>query len=75
MPFQGLFYTSKEIQKLLGVTKQRISNLSSEQNWESPHSGIYYAQSVEPYLMGRKIDPIKLAVRSWETPEGEVLGG
>lgn len=73
MPFQGRFYTSEELQKLLGVTKQRISNLSNEQNWESPHPGIYYAQSVEPYLMGRNIDPIRLLVVSWEVPEDEHL--
>jgi len=37
MPFAGRFYTSEELQKLLGVTKQRISNLAKEQNWEAPH--------------------------------------
>ncbi len=71
MPFQGRFYTSEELQKLLGVTKQRISNLSATQNWESPHPGIYYAQSVESYLMGRNIDPIRLLVQSWEALDGE----
>ncbi len=69
MPILGKFYTSEELQKLLGVTKQRISNLAK--NWESPHPGLYYAQSVEPYLMGRNIDPIRLPARSWEAPEGE----
>lgn len=71
MPIRGTFYTSEELQKLLGVTKQRISNLSREQNWESPHPGLYYAQSVEPYLMGRDIDPIRLPVVSWESPEDQ----
>jgi len=73
MPIRGTFYTSEELQKLLGVTKQRISNLAKEQNWEAPHPGLYYAQSVEPYLMGRNIDPIRLPVRSWEAPEGEIF--
>jgi hypothetical protein len=67
MPIRGTFYTSGELQKLLGVSKQRISNLSNEQNWASPHPGIYYAQSVEPYLMGRGIDPIRLPVREWDS--------
>lgn len=70
MPIIGKFYTSEELQKLLGVTKQRISNLAGAQSWASPHPGIYYAQSVEPYLMGRGIDPITLPAISWEWPEG-----
>ena len=74
MPIAGTFYTSEELLKLLGVTKQRISNLANAKNWESPHPGLYYAQSVEPYLMGRGIDPIGLPVRSWEAPDGEIFG-
>lgn len=71
MPIRGTFYTSEELQNLLGVTKQRISNLANAQFWASPHPGIYYAQSVEPYLMGRNIDPMRLPVVSWEAPKGE----
>lgn len=70
MPISGRFYPSEELQKLLGVTKQRISNLANEQNWAEARPGLYYAQSIEPYLMGRGIDPITLSVVSWEWPEG-----
>lgn len=70
MAIRGKFYTSKELQKLLGVSKQRISNLSNEQNWESPHPGIYYAQSVESYLMGRGVDLQRLKVVEWESTNG-----
>jgi hypothetical protein len=73
MPISGRFYTSEELQTLLGVTKQRISNLSREQNWAEVRPGLYYSQSVEPYLMGRAIDPIKLSVISWDYPEGITL--
>lgn len=67
MPIRGTFYNSEELQKLLGVSRQRISNLAKAQNWEGPQKGLYYAQSVEPYLMGRNIDPIRLKVIEWES--------
>lgn len=68
---QGKLYTSQELQKYLDVSKQRISNIAARQGWKSPHPGLYWAQDVEPYLMGRNIDPIRLPVVSWEAPEGE----
>lgn len=71
MPIRGTFYTSEELQKLLGVSKQRISNLAKSQNWQGPQKGLYCARSVEWYLMGRGIDPLTLKVQYWESPEGE----
>lgn len=72
MPIQGKFYTAEELQTLLGVSKQRVSNLADEQGWNdsAPRPGLYYAQSVEPYLMRRDCDPIRLPVISWDWPEG-----
>jgi hypothetical protein len=70
MPISGKFYTSEELQTLLGVTKQRVSNLARQQNWAEARPGLYYSQPVESYLLGRAIDPVKLAVTSWDYPEG-----
>ncbi len=55
MPFSGRFWTSKEIQDLLGVSKQRIADLAREHDWESPsHApGLYYADQVDEYLWAR----------------------
>lgn len=69
MPIQGRFYSSEELQKLLGVSRQRVSNLAKAQNWNGPQKGLYYAQSVEWYLMGRGIDPLTLKVVSWGSEE------
>jgi len=76
MPIIGKFYTSEELRLLLGVSKQRVSNLADEQGWNdsAPRPGLYYAQRVEPYLLRRGIDPLKLKEVSWECPEGEVWG-
>lgn len=71
MPIEGRLYTSAELQNILGVSKQRITNLSNEQDWLSPAPGLYYAEQVETYLMDyRKIDPITLPIRSWDFPDG-----
>ena len=59
MPIEGRFYTSAELQKLLGVKKQRISNLAREQNWYSPIPGLYASgpaddgSTVDAYLHAR----------------------
>lgn len=67
MPIQGRFYPAQEIAKLLGVGKQRVSNLARKQNWEAIIPGLYYAQSVEWYLMSRGIDPVCLPVKEWDS--------
>lgn len=59
MPFQGRFYTSEELQRLLRVTKQRISNLAHTYGWESPSPGLYRGgvaedtATVDAYLFAR----------------------
>jgi hypothetical protein len=58
--FEGQFFTSKEIGRLLGVSRQRVNNLSRQLAWASPAPGIYFVQDVEPYLIRRGIDVKKL---------------
>ena len=55
MPISGRFWTSKELQGLLGVKKQRIADLAREHDWESPSyaPGLYYADQVDEYLWSR----------------------
>jgi hypothetical protein len=59
MPITGKFWTSEELQKLLGVSKQRIYNLAQEYGWESPSPGLYRGGSsddnttVDAYLFAR----------------------
>ena len=54
MPIQGKFYTSRELQKLLGnVTPAAISRLRAEHGWTSPHRGLYDSEPVERYLYAR----------------------
>ena len=65
MPIDGKLYQAAELQKLLKVKKQRISNLARDQNWEGPQPGLYWAECVEPYLMGRNIDPLKLPIQTF----------
>lgn len=56
MPITGKFWTSEELQKLLGVSKQRIYNLAQEYDWQSPAPGLYLGgvaednQTVDSYL-------------------------
>ena len=53
MPISGRFWTSKEIQELLEISKQRVSDLAREHVWGSPYPGLYYADQVDEYLWSR----------------------
>lgn len=53
MPISGTFYTQKEIQKLLNVSKQRVSDLARKHGWGSPLPGLYRADDVAEYLWSR----------------------
>ena len=53
MPISGRFYISKEIQGILEISKQRVSDLAREHGWRSPHPGWYYADGVEEYIWSR----------------------
>lgn len=53
MPISGRFFTSKELQDLLGVSRQRIADLAREHGWEFPRPGLYYADQVDEYLWAR----------------------
>jgi hypothetical protein len=59
MPISGIFWTSEELQKLLSVSKQRISNLAQTYKWESPAPGLYRggvaedSATVDAYLFAR----------------------
>ncbi len=70
MPIEGKFYQHQELQELLDVSKQRISNLAVQQNWDGPQPGLFWADDVEPYLHSRGIDPAKLPVKSYDFPDG-----
>lgn len=70
MPLQGKFYTSAELQKILNVSKQRVSNIASDRNWTTLVPGLYCAEDVEAYLHLRNIDPQRLSVRTYYEPEG-----
>jgi hypothetical protein len=69
MPIEGKFYTSKELQSLLDVSKQRISNLAKRQSWTVLVPGLYCAEGVEDYLMWRGIDPASLPIRTQYSEE------
>lgn len=72
MPISGKFYQHQELQSILNVSKQRVSNIAADHNWEGPQPGLYYAESVEPYLMHyRNITPESLTVISWDNPDGK----
>lgn len=54
MPIKGTFYTSGELQKILGVTKQRVSDLARLQEWQTHNVGVlYHADDVASYLWAR----------------------
>lgn len=53
MTITGTFYTSKEIQNILSCSKQRVSNLAKEQEWQSPYPGLYNTQDVTEYFLSR----------------------
>ena len=72
MPIEGKFYTPAELQTLLGVTKQRISNIAATHNWWAVIPGLYAAEDVEQYLAHyRNISPDGLAVLFYHNPDGE----
>lgn len=73
MPIRGDFYTSRELQALLGgVTRQAIAKLANRHGWRQPveNMGLYYAEEIEPYLLGRNIDPAALTIWDYEYPDG-----
>ncbi len=70
MPIEGKFYTSQELQEILGVKKQRISNIANLQSWTALQPGLYCAENVEAYLVGRNIDPKYLPIRTHSHPDG-----
>lgn len=50
----GRFYTSQELQTILGVSRQRVHNLAREQGWAAHKAGIlYHADDVTEYLRAR----------------------
>lgn len=65
MQISGIFWTSEELQKLLGVSKQQIVNLASRYHWESPAPGLYRggvaedSTTVDAYLFARNRKAIK----------------
>lgn len=65
MPIKGIFWTSEELQKRLGVSKQRVSNLAKQYSWESPAPGLYRggvaedSTAVDAYLFARNRMMIK----------------
>lgn len=67
MPIEGKFYESEELQLLLGVTKQRISNLFGV---SVLRPGLYAAEAIEPYLINKNIRPETLPVRTFDHPAG-----
>lgn len=67
MSIEGKFYTSQELQEILGVTKQRIANLFGE---SAIKPGLYPAEVVEPHLRNKGIRPETLPVRTHANPDG-----
>ncbi len=67
MPIEGKFYESEELQLLLDVKKQRITNLFGE---SAIKPGLYPAEIVEPYLLNHNIRPASLPVRTHDHPDG-----
>lgn len=70
MPIEGKFYTAQELRDILKVKKQRISNIANLQGWIALQPGLYCAESVEAYLLGKNISPIHLSIRTHDHPEG-----
>lgn len=51
----GRFYTSEELQKLLGVSGSRISDMARQHKWDSFTAGIlYHTADVDEYLITRQ---------------------
>lgn len=53
MPISGRFWTTQELQALLGVSKQGVHKLAQTHNWASPYRGLYHAADVDEYLWAR----------------------
>lgn len=72
MPISGDFYTRKELQEILGVSRQRIGNLAMEHKWYSPLSGLYHAGDVDAYLAARQRAALARQV-GWTGGKGQPL--
>jgi hypothetical protein len=70
MPIQGKFYTSRDLQEILGVSRQRVYNLAKDNDWLALSPGLYCAEEVEDYLLYRDIDPMGFIIRTYYEPEG-----
>lgn len=53
MPITGRFWSTQEIQHLLGVSRQGVHKLAQLHNWASPHPGLFIAADVDEYLFAR----------------------
>lgn len=67
MPFEGRFYTLKELTELFQLTKQRVSFMF---RGCALHPGVYPAEVVEPELENRNIIARRLPVRTFDHPGG-----
>ena len=65
MPISGRFYTTKELQEMLGISRQGVNNLARRHGWDSPHPGLYASgpadatDTVDAYLHARARQRIK----------------
>jgi hypothetical protein len=64
MPIEGKFYTSKELQEILNVSRQRISNLAKDNDWVVLVPGLYRAEDVENYL-AKRYERSKKMAKDW----------
>lgn len=62
MPIFGKLYTSQELQQLLGVNRQRISNIATARGWTGPRPGLYWPEQVELWLRYKGYDPSSLDI-------------
>jgi len=68
MPFKGKFYSSKELQVILDVTRARISQIARYFHWRNTgRRGVYFAQDVEPFLRRRGIDVDALPILEYDS--------
>lgn len=70
MPISGTFYTSQELQVLLDVSRQRVSQLATQQGWYSPTPGLYDGADVGPYLTKRRRTELLRQAGWWNYPDG-----
>lgn len=73
MPIEGRFYSNKELQEILGLSKQRISDIARQQSWLAIQPGLYCSEDVEDYLEYRDVDLDTLPIRSYQFPDGAAL--